>query len=41
MAVRGVSFAGQQLFVPITAFPVFNGYMLSGRIFVSAPVPAP
>ena len=37
---RYTSFPGQQLFVPITAFPAFNGYMLNGRIIVSPPMPA-
>ena len=38
---RYKSFPGQELFVPATAFPTFNEYMLSGRIFVTGPMPAP
>jgi RHS repeat-associated protein len=29
-----MAFPGQQLFVPVTAFPAFNGYLLSGRIIL-------
>ena len=29
-----MAFPGQQLYVPITAFPAFNGYLLNGRIIL-------
>ena len=29
-----MAFPGQQLYVPVTAFPTFNGYLVSGRIIL-------